>query len=158
VGRGYWKRTDDTFLDPDGWLRTGDLGALHGGRLLVTGRLKDVIIVDGRNHYPQDIEETVQSAEPIVRRDRLAAFGVTRPDGTGEQLVVVAEYRRDAQPTRERIRAAERTVRAAVSARHGLRLGALLFVPPGAVPRTSSGKVARAASRTRYLDGGYDAR
>jgi long chain fatty acid CoA FadD26 len=158
IGLGHWKRTEDTFEDPEGRLRTGDLGALHDGRLLVTGRLKDVIIVDGRNHYPQDIEETVQSAEPLVRRDRLAAFGVTRPDGTGEELVVVAEHRRDAEPAEEERLDAERVVRAAVSARHGLRLGALLLVPPGAVPRTSSGKVARAASRARYLDGGFGAR
>jgi len=168
IGRGYWKRaalSAEMFaVDPGpgdegdgqgGWLRTGDLGAVHDGRLFVTGRLKDVIIVDGRNHYPQDIEETVQSVAGLIRRDRLAAFGVSRPDGTGEKLVVVAEYRRDADPTPEDAWQAERTVRAAVSARHGLRLGTLMLVPPGSVPRTSSGKVARAASRARYLDGGF---
>ncbi|MFD5073935.1 fatty acyl-AMP ligase [Streptomyces sp. NPDC058371] len=158
VARGYWKRVDPAFGDLDGWLRTGDLGALHDGRLLVTGRLKDVIIVDGRNHYPQDVEETVQSVEPLVRRDRLAAFAVTRADGTGEELVVVAEHRRDAEPTECQARDAERAARAAVSARHGLRLATLRLVPPGAVPRTSSGKVARAASRTRFLDGGFGPR
>lgn len=153
VGLGYWKRADDGFGAPGGWLRTGDLGALHGGRLLVTGRLKDVIIVDGRNHYPQDIEETVQGAAALVRRDRLAAFGVTRADGGGEDLVVVAEHRRDTAPTEAEAKDAELAARAAVSARHGLRLGRLLLVPPGAVPRTSSGKVARSESRARYLDG-----
>ncbi|MEV7343526.1 fatty acyl-AMP ligase [Streptomyces sp. NPDC093544] len=158
IGRGYWKRADQPFCDPEGRLRTGDLGALHEGRLLVTGRLKDVIIVDGRNHYPQDIEETVQTAVDLVRRDRLTAFGVSRADGTGEELVVVAEHRRDTVPTAEATRDVERTVRAAVSARHGLRLGTLLLVPPGSVPRTSSGKVARAASRARYLDGGFGPR
>ncbi|MPY43093.1 fatty acyl-AMP ligase, partial [Streptomyces phyllanthi] len=163
VGLGYWKRdADDTFGDPEGWLRTGDLGALHEGRLLVTGRLKDVLVVDGRNHYPQDIEETVQTALPLVRRDRLAAFGVSRPDdadgtdGAGEELVVVAEHRRGAHLTPGDRRDAEATVRSAVSARHGLRLGTLLLVPPGTVPRTSSGKVSRAASRARFLDGGFD--
>lgn len=156
MGRGYWKRADRTLLDPGGWLRTGDYGALLDGRLLVTGRLKDVIIVDGRNHYPQDIEETVQSAVDLVRRDRLAAFGVTRADDTGEELVVVAEHRREIDPTEEETRARESDVRAAVSARHGLRLAALLLVPPGSVPRTSSGKVARAACRARFLDGGFD--
>ncbi|MFE5372611.1 fatty acyl-AMP ligase [Streptomyces mirabilis] len=156
IGRGYWKRADRALRDPGGWLRTGDYGALLDGRLLVTGRLKDVIIVDGRNHYPQDIEETVQSAVDLVRRDRLAAFGVTRADDTGEELVVVAEHRREIDPTEEETRARERDVRAAVSARHGVRLGALLLVPPGSVPRTSSGKVARAACRARFLDGGFD--
>ncbi|MFE7033907.1 fatty acyl-AMP ligase [Streptomyces sp. NPDC057621] len=163
IGLGYWKHaglTAETFGFGAGedWLRTGDLGALHEGRLLVTGRLKDVLVVDGRNHYPQDIEETVQSVVPLVRRDHLAAFGVTRPDAVGEELVVVAEHRRDADPTAEDGRAAERAVRAAVSARHGLRLGALLLVPPGSVPRTSSGKVSRAATRTRFLDGGFGPR
>ncbi|MFE7073852.1 fatty acyl-AMP ligase [Streptomyces sp. NPDC057620] len=163
IGLGYWKHaglTAETFGFGAGedWLRTGDLGALHEGRLLVTGRLKDVLVVDGRNHYPQDIEETVQSVVPLVRRDHLAAFGVTRPDAMGEELVVVAEHRRDADPTADDSRGAERAVRAAVSSRHGLRLGALLLVPPGSVPRTSSGKVSRAATRTRFLDGGFGPR
>ncbi|MFD7819133.1 fatty acyl-AMP ligase [Streptomyces sp. NPDC059785] len=168
IGRGYWKRADrpaeertfadHAFGDPEGWLRTGDLGALHEGLLLVTGRIKDVIVVDGRNHYPPDIEETVQRAAPVVRRDRLAAFGVPRADGTGEELIVVAEHRRDAEPTEAEARECERAVRAAVSARHGLRLGVLRLVPPGTVPRTSSGKIARAASRERFLDGGFGAR
>ncbi|GGN62842.1 acyl-CoA synthetase [Streptomyces albiflavescens] len=158
IGRGYWKRADRAFCDPQGRLRTGDLGAVHDGRLLVTGRLKDVIIVDGRNHYPQDIERTVEISVDVVRQGRLAAFGVPRADSTGEQLVVVAEHRRGAEPTADAARQAERTVRAAVSARHGLRLGGLLIVPPGSVPRTSSGKVARTAARARYLDGGFDPR
>ena len=163
VGLGYWKRAElsaETFgFGATGdWLRTGDLGALHEGRLLVTGRHKDVIIVDGRNHYPQDIEQTVQTAVSLVRRDRLAAFGVTRPDGSGEELVVIAEHRRDTEPTAEDARAAERTARATVSTRHGLRLAGLLLVPPGSVPRTSSGKVSRTATRNRYLEGGFATR
>lgn len=166
VGLGYWKRSGLSaevfgFVPPGaadgrgGWLRTGDLGALHEGRLLVTGRLKDLIVVDGRNHYPQDIEESVQRAVDAVRRDRLAAFGVPRPDGAGEELVVVAEYRRGTEPTDTSVREAVRSARAAVSARHGLRLGRLLLVEPGTVPRTTSGKVARAATRARLLDGGF---
>ncbi|WP_314408607.1 fatty acyl-AMP ligase [Streptomyces kroppenstedtii] len=163
IGLGYWKHAGLTaetsgFGAEEDWLRTGDLGALHEGRLLVTGRLKDVLVVDGRNHYPQDIEETVQSVVPLVRRDRLAAFGVTRSEAVGEELVVVAEHRRDADPTADDLRAAEHAVRAAVSARHGLRLGALLLVPPGSVPRTSSGKVSRAATRKRFLDAGFGPR
>ncbi|MFH8463239.1 fatty acyl-AMP ligase [Streptomyces sp. NPDC017991] len=163
IGLGYWKHAGQTaetfgFGAGEDWLRTGDLGALHEGRLLVTGRLKDVLVVDGRNHYPQDIEETVQSVVPLVRRDHLAAFGVTRPDAVGEELVVVAEHRRDADPTADDLRVAERAVRAAVSARHGLRLGSLLLVPPGSVPRTSSGKVSRAATRKRFLDDGFGPR
>lgn len=167
IGLGYWKRAGLSsevfgFVPPGavadgqgGWLRTGDLGALHEGRLLVTGRLKDLIVVDGRNHYPQDIEESVQGAVDAVRRDRLAAFDVPRPDGGGEELVVVAEYRRGAEPSGATAREAVRSARAAVSDRHGLRLDRLLLVAPGTVPRTTSGKVARAATRTRLLDGGF---
>ncbi|MGY0488465.1 fatty acyl-AMP ligase [Streptomyces sp. WG-D5] len=150
VGAGYWKqpeRTAETFHA--GWLRTGDLGALHDGGLLVTGRLKDLIVVDGRNHYPQDVEETVQSAPALtalLRRDRLAAFQV--PDG---DLVVVAEVRRGTDPDTAMTRAAHLAARRAVTARHGLRLADLVLVPAGTVPRTSSGKVARAACREGYL-------
>ncbi|TRO67956.1 fatty acyl-AMP ligase [Streptomyces sp. IB201691-2A2] len=163
IGLGYWKRAGLTaetfgFGAAGDWLRTGDLGALHEGRLLVTGRLKDVLIVDGRNHYPQDIEETVQTAVPLIRRDHLAAFGVTRADDAGEDLIVVAEHRRDTRPMPEDTQNAERVVRAAISARHGLRLGSLLLVPPGSVPRTSSGKVSRAAARACFLDGGFGTR
>ncbi|MFJ4715368.1 fatty acyl-AMP ligase [Streptomyces sp. NPDC088785] len=162
VGAGYWKqpgRTAATFRG--GWLRTGDLGALHEGRLLVTGRLKDLIVVDGRNHYPQDVEDTVQQAVELVRRDRLAAFLVPGPAGAderdgadgGEELVVVAETRRGAEPDGPAVREAVGAARGAVAAGHGLRLAALVLVPAGAVPRTSSGKVARAACRARFLAG-----
>nr|WP_033274001.1 fatty acyl-AMP ligase [Actinospica acidiphila] len=154
VGTGYWKQSErsaETFRD--GWLHTGDLGALHDGRLLVTGRLKDLIVVDGRNHYPQDVEETVQAALDVVRRDRLAAFTVPRDEDGPEDLVVVAEVRRgtaaDGAQTRESLARA----RAAVAARHGLRLAELVLVEAGTVPRTSSGKVARAACRERLLSG-----
>lgn len=104
VGRGYWNRESqdvfgarfaDAAAGPGGWLRTGDLGTVLEGQLVVTGRLKDLIIVDGRNHYPQDVEATAQDADPAVRRDRLAAFAV--PGGAGEGVVVVAEHARTAR-------------------------------------------------------------
>lgn len=171
VGLCYWKRNGLSeevfgFRPPGapgkeggdseaGWLRTGDLGALHEGRLYVTGRLKDLIIVDGRNHYPQDIEETVQSAVGLVRRDRLVAFCAPWTGTETDVLVVVAEHRRGAEPTEQEVLAAQRSATAAVSARHGLRLAELLLIPPGSLPRTSSGKVARAAGRARYLLGAF---
>jgi acyl-CoA synthetase (AMP-forming)/AMP-acid ligase II len=134
---GYWGRDD--VLAPDGWLATGDLGFVHEGLLYVTGRRKDLIIVDGRNHYPQDIEATVEAAHPSVRR--VAAFAVR--DDRGEGVAVVAGCTApDAS--------VETAVRRAVSAAHDLPLHALWLVRPGEVPRTSSGKVSRAAARERW--------
>jgi acyl-CoA synthetase (AMP-forming)/AMP-acid ligase II len=159
VGLGYWKqqdRSEEVFAarlpgEEGSWLRTGDLGALHEGRLLVTGRLKDLLVIDGRNHYPQDLEETVQAGLPCVRRDRLAVFTARDPG----RVVAVAEHRRGVEPDAELRAEAERTARALLSAGHAVRLERLLLVPPGAVPRTSSGKVSRSACRERYLAGGY---
>ncbi|MGK3205162.1 fatty acyl-AMP ligase [Amycolatopsis sp. MEPSY49] len=142
VADGYWGRPDrgDTFTG-DGWLRTGDLGFVHDGQLYVTGRLKDLIIVDGRNHHPQDIEATVEAAHPAIRAARVAAFAVR--DGGGEGVAVVAGCTAPGADV-------ETAVRRAVSAGHDLPLRALWLVPPGAVPRTSSGKVSRAAARDRW--------
>ncbi|MDX3132708.1 fatty acyl-AMP ligase [Streptomyces europaeiscabiei] len=166
VGRGYRNQDRqtrrvfgavlaDATAGSGEWLRTGDLGTVLDGQLIVTGRLKDLIVVDGRNHYPQDVEATAQDAHPVVRRDRLAAFGV--PGGSGERVVVVAEHARTVPLADIDVPAFVRTVRAAVSARHGLRLSAVVLVPPGTVPRTSSGKVSRALTRERYLAGAYAA-
>ncbi|HEY3467920.1 MAG TPA: fatty acyl-AMP ligase [Amycolatopsis sp.] len=141
VADGYWGHPErgDVFT-ADG-LRTGDLGFVHDGLLYVAGRLKDLIIVDGRNHYPQDIEATVEAAHPAVRAGRVAAFAVR--DGRGEGVAVVA----GSAATGDDV---ETAVRRAVSAGHDLPLRALWLVPPGAVPRTSSGKVSRAAARDRW--------
>ncbi|MFF5363269.1 fatty acyl-AMP ligase [Streptomyces scabiei] len=166
VGRGYRGQEGPTrrvfgaepagvTAEPGAWLRTGDLGTVLDGQLLVTGRLKDLIVVDGRNHYPQDVEATAQETHPAVRRDRLAAFGV--PGGSGERVVVVAEHARGVPVADLDVPALVRTVRAAVSARHGLRLADVVLVPPGTVPRTSSGKVSRTLTRERYLAGAYAA-
>ncbi|MGP4094959.1 fatty acyl-AMP ligase [Nonomuraea sp. KM90] len=162
VARAYWRdpgRSAEVFgavlEDADGtWLRTGDLGVLHDGRLYVTGRIKDLVIVDGRNHYPQDIEATVQEAHPAVRRDRVAAFAVSgEPPGEppGERLVVVAERSRlglDADAGE-----VGRAVRAAVWKYHELSVHDFVLTGAGAVPRTSSGKIARRACLRAYLEG-----
>ncbi|MBE3000041.1 fatty acyl-AMP ligase [Nocardiopsis sp. HNM0947] len=130
-----------------GWLRTGDLGVLLGGEIHVTGRLKDLIIADGRNHYPQDLEATAADAHPAVRRGRVAAFAVS---GThGEQAVVVAETD-DALPAAEHGEVS-RAVRRSVSAEHALGLHDVVLVGRGGVRRTSSGKLARSACREAYL-------
>ncbi|MER6796980.1 fatty-acid--CoA ligase, partial [Amycolatopsis mediterranei] len=162
VGRGYWGRTEAsvaTFglppLDPDtgaGWLATGDLGVVFDGELFVTGRLKDLVVVDGRNHYPQDIEQTVEE-HPAVRPHSAAAFAIGGDDG--EAAVVVLERAKD---TEADVTEAAAALRAAVSAGHGLRLHDVVFLAPGEVPRTSSGKISRARCRMSYLDGALTAR
>jgi acyl-CoA synthetase (AMP-forming)/AMP-acid ligase II len=163
VALGYWGRpaeTEHTFGatvagEPDGqWLRTGDLGLRHDGELYVTGRLKDLVIVDGRNHYPQDLELTVEEAHPAIRPHNVAAFAVPgSDDGDGERLVVVAE--RSSRVPATQVDAAELTaaVRAALAGEHGIALSELVLLNAGGVSRTSSGKVSRAACRKRYLDG-----
>ncbi|MFD9966434.1 fatty acyl-AMP ligase [Amycolatopsis sp. NPDC058986] len=155
VAAGYWRRPEltaevfDAHVDGEGgWLRTGDLGWWDGEQLYVTGRRKDLIIVDGRNHYPQDVEDTVAAAHPVLGRDRVAAFAV---DGdTGEALVVVAERARGAAAAEVDEDEVARAAARAVVAAHDVALHTFLLVKPGALPRTSSGKVARSAARTRF--------
>lgn len=127
------------------WLRTGDLGVYVDGELYVTGRRADAIVVDGLHHYPQDIEATAQTASAIVRRGHLAAFS------TDTGVVIVAERAsgtRGADPSAE-----ADEIRAAVAHVHGLIVADIRFVPAGAIPRTTSGKVARRACRAEYLSG-----
>ncbi|MEA5366759.1 fatty acyl-AMP ligase [Amycolatopsis sp., V23-08] len=144
VGQGYWGRPEaSTFRN--GWLATGDLGVWFEGELYMTGRLKDLVIVDGRNHYPQDIEQTVE-AHPAVRPHSAAAFAI--PHDEGEVAVVVLEQAKNSDGE-----VAVGELRAAVSAEHGLRLHDVVVLSPGEVPRTSSGKISRALCRKSYLDG-----
>lgn len=171
VGRGYWGLPDDTRgafgarlrsrLDEGShaegstadraWLRTGDLGTYLDGELYVTGRIADMVTVGGRNHYPQHIEATVAEASPLVRRGYVTAFAVPAGDA-GQQLVIVAE--RAAGTSRADPRPAVDAIRAAVSRRHGLPVADVRFLPAGAIPRTTSGKLARRACRAQYLSGG----
>ncbi|WP_208117320.1 fatty acyl-AMP ligase [Streptomyces sp. NBC_00582] len=161
IGRGYWNREQDSAATfgavvqgEDGgapWLRTGDLGVWHDKQLYVTGRLKDLVIIDGTNHYPHDIEESAQKAHPAIRPHHLAAFAV--PAAEGERLVVVAEHARDVDPSLIALEEVTRAVRSAVAARHGAAVHDFVLVPPGTVPHTTSGKVARGACRERYLTG-----
>jgi fatty acid CoA ligase FadD32 len=168
VATGYWGQAEGSGsafgvrlrdavegLPAEGWLRTGDLGVRYGGELYITGRLKDVIIVDGKNHYPQDIEETVQEAHEAVRTGRVAAFGIPAEEGEkgngGEAIVVALE--RERGPAAAAVAPAEivLAVRRAVSAAHDLKLADVEVLAGRKVLRTSSGKIARAANRDRYL-------
>ncbi|MER7900816.1 fatty acyl-AMP ligase [Streptomyces sp. NPDC096046] len=162
VGRGYWRRPEQseaTFratLHDDHehhWMRTGDLALRHEEQLYITGRIKDLVIIDGTNHYPQDIEQTVESAHPAVRRHHTAAFSVLTDDG--ERLVVVAEHAREVADPGSVLDEAARAVRAAVSAGHAIAIHDFVLAEPGTVPHTTSGKVARGACRERYLQGAW---
>ncbi|MQY05534.1 fatty acyl-AMP ligase [Actinomadura macrotermitis] len=161
---GYWRnseRSQDVFggelaepgddLPAGPWMKTGDYGLVHEGELYVTGRIKDLIIVDGRNHYPQDIEVTAQEAHEAVRPEHVAAFAV--PGGETERLVVVAERNRRVPLGRLDLAEVEAAVRGAVNVEHEMSVHEFVLIEPGSVSRTSSGKIARAATRQRYLDG-----
>lgn len=128
--------------DAESWLHTGDLGFEHGGELYVTGRAKDLVVLDGRNHHPADLEHTVAAAVPCIRL--AAAFG--HDDGRREALVIVAETP-GADPE------VARAVRSAVTRVHEVVPATVLLVPPGEIPRTSSGKVRRAECRARFAAG-----
>ncbi|MCP2340301.1 fatty acyl-AMP ligase [Actinomadura rupiterrae] len=160
---GYWRNsersqeifggqlTDPGDLPAERWMRTGDYGIAHEGELYVTGRIKDLIIVDGRNHYPQDVELTTQEAHPAVREDHVAAFAV--PGEETEHLVIVAERNRRVPLARLDLAEVESAVRSAVNVEHEMRVHEFVLIEPGGVSRTSSGKIARAATRQRYLAG-----
>jgi acyl-CoA synthetase (AMP-forming)/AMP-acid ligase II len=155
VAQGYWGReTETTALfgatlpgRPGSYLRTGDLGVLDDtGRLFVTGRLKDVIIIAGRNIYPQDVENAVEAGHPGLRPGCGAAFAV--PDGDAERLVVVQEATTDVD-----IDAVITASRTAVRAECDTDLHELVLIAPRTIPKTSSGKVQRNACRQAYLAG-----
>jgi fatty acid CoA ligase FadD32 len=188
MGTGYWNKPDETIAtfqnilksrttashaegaaDDAIWVRTGDLGAYHEGDLYITGRVKDLVIIDGRNHYPQDLEYSAQEASKALRTGFVAAFsvpanqlpdevfanahaGLKRDAGdTSEQLVIVGEraagsHKMEAEPIAD-------AIRAAIAVRHGVTVRDVLLTPAGAIPRTSSGKIGRRACRSAYLDG-----
>ncbi|MDT5239144.1 MAG: fatty acid CoA ligase FadD32, partial [Mycobacterium sp.] len=188
MGTGYWNRpaeTVETFqnilksrttpshadgaADDGTWVRTGDYGVFHERDLYITGRVKDLVIIDGRNHYPQDLEYSAQEASRALRTGFVAAFSVPAnqlpaevfenthaglkhdPDDSSEQLVIVAEraagaHKLDLAPVVD-------DIRAAIAVRHGVTVRDVLLTAAGAIPRTSSGKIGRRACRAAYLDG-----
>src|SRR3984893_1231517 len=188
MGSGYWGRkeeTSETFhnilksrtnpshaegaADDATWVRTGDYGTYYDGELYITGRVKDLVIIDGRNHYPQDLEYSAQESTKALRTGFVAAFSVPAnqlpdevfenahsglnrdPDDTSEQLVIVGErapgaHKLDMGPLVD-------DIRAAIAVRHGVTVRDVLLTSAGAIPRTSSGKIGRRACRSAYLDG-----
>ncbi len=157
VAMGYWQNTqltERTFgarlvAAPDGtpeepWLRTGDLGLVCDGELFIVGRDKDLLVVYGRNHYPDDIEATIQE----ITRGRAAAIAV--PDGHTEKLVAIVELKKRGDSPEEVMDTVKREVTSAISRSHGLRVADLVLVAPGSLPITTSGKVRRAACVEQY--------
>lgn len=160
VAAGYWRNPDTSAFGrvlptgEAGFLRTGDLGFVRAGELHVTGRLKDLIIIHGRNHSPSDIEQTVE-AHPIVLPGACAAFPVD--SGDGEELVVMAETRTRATPDElAGLPAVFDAVSGAVRARHGIAVKELVLIPAATMPRTSSGKIRRHAARAGHADGSIE--
>ena len=190
MGIGYWGRTEETAetfhnkltdrladgshaagaADDADWMRTGDYGVYVDGELYITGRVKDLVIVDGRNHYPQDLEYSAQEASSALRPGFVAAFSVPAnqlpsevfasgshsglkfdADDQSEQLVIVGERgpgqgKADPQPIAD-------DIRTAIASRHGVTVRDVLLVPAGSIPRTSSGKIARRACKAAYITG-----
>ncbi|WP_454792872.1 long-chain-fatty-acid--AMP ligase FadD32 [Mycolicibacterium lutetiense] len=188
MGTGYWGKPEESIEvfqntlksrtspshaegaeDDATWVRTGDFGAFYDGDLYITGRVKDLVIIDGRNHYPQDLEYSAQEASKALRTGYVAAFSVPAnqlpdevfenahaglhrdADDSSEQLVIVAER----APGSHKLEVGPITddIRAAIAVRHGVTVRDVLLTAAGAVPRTSSGKIGRRACRSAYLDG-----
>lgn len=162
VAQGYWRHpeaTADTFhAECDGesgrtYLRTGDLGLVVDGELYIVGRLKDLVIIRGRNYYPQDIEHTAQSSHPALQPGGCAAFSV--PGADGEKLVVVQEIKRE-QRLEDHATDVAASIRAAITKEHELSVSDLVLTLAGQLQKTSSGKIMRAAARKRYLEAGFE--
>jgi natural product biosynthesis luciferase-like monooxygenase protein len=159
VARGYWNKPEvtkstfqayiaDTGAGP--FLRTGDLGFLYQGNLYITGRHKDLIIVNGRNFYPQDIEFTAEQSHPALRPGCGAAFSVS--DQEGERIVVVYEIARTQARGLDVDEVAD-CVRRTIAEEHELEIHTVVFLKSGGIPKTSSGKIQRRLCRTRFLAG-----
>ncbi len=165
VAMGYWQKPEETERTfggmlvapsagtPEGpWLRTGDLGFIADGELFIVGRIKDLLIVYGRNHSPDDIEATSQE----ITGGRVAAIAV--PDEGSEQLVVIIEVKKRGasdEDVMHKFAVVKREVTSAISNSHGLGVADLVLVPPGSIPITTSGKVRRAACVEQYRHGQF---
>ncbi len=164
VALGYWNKPEQTARTfrariseptegtPAGpWLRTGDLGVMCGGELFIMGRLKDLLIVDGRNHYPDDIEATIQE----ITAGRVAAIAVEVD--TTENLVAIIEFkpRGSADENAQRLNSVKHEVAMVVWKSHNLRVGDLVLVSPGSIPITTSGKIRRSSCAELYRKGEF---
>ncbi len=164
VSSGYWNKPEETqrtfggmIVDPSPgtpegpWLRTGDLGFMSEDELFIVGRIKDLLIVYGRNHYAEDIEATMQE----ITGGRVAAISVD-VDRT-EKLVAIMEVRKrdDSDESKDKLALVKNKVTAAISASHGLNAADLVLVAPGSIPITTSGKVRRSTCVEQYRAGAF---
>ncbi|VEP17434.1 Acyl-CoA synthetase (AMP-forming)/AMP-acid ligase II [Hyella patelloides LEGE 07179] len=174
IAHGYWNQpqaTEKTFKaqiknrESAHFLRTGDLGFIQQGELFVTGRLKDLIIIKGRNHYPQDIERTVEASSDFIRPGGTASFVV---DGTGEEkLVILSEIERRYWDRRNKSQSnkastnnlekpdLKQLIRRQIAQNHDLQTHRILLLKPGSIPKTSSGKIQRHVCRNSFLSGDF---
>jgi 8-amino-7-oxononanoate synthase len=162
VAQGYWNQpeeTKETFqpriadTGEEPFLRTGDLGFIKNERLFITGRLKDLIIIRGRNHYPQDIELTVEQSDSKLRSNSGAAFTV-RINGE-EQLVVIQEVERE-HLRKIDVDEVSTRIRRSVAEEHELQIYDVVLIRPLSIPKTSSGKIQRSACRQKYLNNEFE--
>lgn len=162
VAQGYWNRPDvsketfqahlaDTGEGP--FMRSGDMGFLHNGQIHIAGRIKDMVIIQGRNYYPQDIELTMEKCHPALRPSCGAAFAID--DGEAEHLIVVHEIRREYRKMEDFKEVAD-AIRMAVAKNHGLRVHAAVLIPPSSIHKTTSGKIQRSAVREAFLSNTLD--
>ena len=164
IAKGYWNQPEvsaATFqarivsLSGTEFMRTGDLGFMDGEELYVTGRLKDLIIIKGRNHYPQDIERTVEASSDFIRPSGTASFTVA---GQEEELVILSEIERRYWDRRSKERDKpdlKQLIRRQVAQNHDLQTRHILLLKPGSVPKTSSGKIQRHLCRHSFLAGEF---
>jgi len=163
ICKGYWRNPEATaavfgaVIEGEGdarWLRTGDLGFLDAaGELFIAGRLKDVVIVRGNNHYPQDIENTVYGCHPSLRRHCGAVFSVPTDDREKVVLVQEVERTRSHQADSEEIK---ETIREAVANEHEISFDSIVLIRPGTIPKTTSGKIQRSLTRRLWLDNAFE--
>src|SRR5262249_47193625 len=146
-----------TLVDEPGghWLRTGDLGFVdRAGWLFITGRIKDLIIIRGVNHYPQDIESTVQDSHPALRRDCGAAFAILDAEGN-EKLAILQEIERTHRKNLD-LDEIVGSIREAVTRVHEIAVHTIALIPPATLPKTTSGKIQRSLAKRLWVAGALD--
>ena len=162
IAQGYWGKPQETqetfqaYLADTGagpFLRTGDLGFIKDGELFVTGRLKEIILIRGRNNYPQDIEYTVQNSHPALRPSCGAAFTV---EVKGEEKLVVVQEVERTWLRKVDIDEVKRAIRKAVVQEYDLQVYAIALIRTGSLPKTSSGKIQRRSCRAKFLEGSLE--